>query len=63
MQLRWQGDPVRHTATATLTYGDNSVLDPERLSAQLCQDCLKKVADALWPTGYEMTGRIIVMFS
>ena len=47
------GDPVRHTATATLTYGDNSVLDPERLSAQLCQDCLKKVADALWPTGYE----------
>ena len=47
------GDPVRHTATATLTYGDNSVLDPERLSAQLCQDCLKKVADAVWPTGYE----------
>lgn len=47
------GDPVRHTATATLTYGDNSVLDPERLSAQLCQDCLKKVADALWLTGYE----------
>ena len=47
------GDPVRHTATATLTYGDNSVLDPERLSAQLCQNCLKKVADALWPTGYE----------
>ena len=47
------GNPVRHTATATLTYGDNSVLDPERLSAQLCQDCFKKVADALWPTGYE----------
>ena len=47
------GDPVRHTATATLTYGDNSVLDPEKLSAQLCQDCFKKVADALWPTGYE----------
>ena len=47
------GDPVRHTATATLTYGDNSVLDPERLSAQLCQDCFKKVADALWPIGYE----------
>ena len=47
------GDSVRHTATATLTYGDNSVLDPERLSAQLCQDCLKKVADALWTTGYE----------
>lgn len=48
-----EGDPVRHTATATLTYGDSSVLDPERLSAQLCQDCLKKVADALWSTGYE----------
>ena len=47
------GDPVRHTVTATLTYGDNSVLDPERLFAQLCQDCLKKVADALWLTGYE----------
>lgn len=47
------GDPVRHTATATLTYGDNSGLDPERLSAQLCQNCLKKVADALWTTGYE----------
>ena len=26
------GDPVRHTATATLTYGDNSVLDPETVS-------------------------------
>lgn len=47
------GDPVRHTATATLTYGDNSVLDRERLSTQLCQDCLKKVTDAVWPTGYE----------
>ena len=46
-------DPIRHTATVTLTYGDNSILDPERVSAQLCQECFKKVADALWPTGFE----------
>lgn len=46
-------DPVRHTATVTLTYGDNSILDPERVSAQLCQDCFKKVVDALWPAGFE----------
>lgn len=46
-------DSVRHTATATLTYGDNAILDPKRLSDQLCQDCFKKVSDALWPDGFE----------
>ena len=46
----WQ---VIRSATVTLTYGDNSILDPERVSAQLCQECFKKVADALWPTGFE----------
>ena len=47
------GDPVRHTATATLTYGDNSVLDPERLSVTALPGLSqKKLVDALWPTGY-----------
>lgn len=53
MQLGVAGNPVCHTATATLMYGDNSVLNPERLSAQFCQNRLKKVTDVLWPSGYE----------
>ena len=51
--IELQDSIKKYTATVTLTYGDNSILDPERVSAQLCQECFKKVADALWPTGFE----------
>jgi hypothetical protein len=41
-------NPTRHNATVTLSYGENSVINPETLAGQLCQDCLDKVSDALF---------------
>jgi hypothetical protein len=40
-------NPSRRDATVTLSYGENSVINPETLASQLCQDCLNKVSDAL----------------
>lgn len=56
-------DPIRHTATVTLTYGDNSILDPERVSAQLCQECFKKLRMHFGLLDLKKTGLIIVMCS
>lgn len=49
-ECRWTfwSNTGRHTCDITITYGEESILDPHELAMQLCQECLDQIVDTVF---------------